>query len=158
MKKVLVTAMVLGMLAMAGAAWAAPPFDTTVTVTANVQGTCRFTSSGSVSFVLDPATGGVVNGIVSNPTFWCTKGLDYTITDDSGMNETGPGARRMKHTDAAITEYIPYSFDYTTSASGTGNGANFPITMDIIASVAEANYMDATAGDYSDTVTLTVNP
>ena len=148
--------MAIGMLLMAGTTWAAPPFDTTVTVTATVQGTCRFTSGGSVSFVLDPATGGVVNGTVSNPTFWCTKGLNYTITDDDGLYDTGVGARRMEHTDGLITEYIPYSFSYT--AAGTGNGANNPNTMDITASVAPADYMDATAGDYSDTVTLTINP
>jgi len=156
MKKILYIAMAIGTLLMAGSTWAAPPFDTTVTVSAIVQGTCRFTSSGSVSFALDPATGGVVNGTVSNPTFWCTKGLAYTITDDSGLYETGPGVRRMEHTDATITEYIPYSFSYTTS--GTGNGANNPISMDITASVAAADYLDKTAGDYSDTVTLTVNP
>ena len=156
MRKILVAAMVLGMLAMAGAAWAAPPFDTTVTVTANVQGTCRFTSSGTVSFVLDPATGGVVNGTVSNPTFWCTRGLDYTITDDDGLYETGVGERQMEHTDSLITEYIPYSFSYATA--GTGNGANNPTTLVITASVAAVDYMDATAGNYSDTVTLTINP
>lgn len=126
--------------------------STTVNVSATVVGTCQFNSGGSVTFTLDPSVGGNVNGTVTQPQFWCTKNATYTITDDKGLNESGT-THRMKDTG---TNYIPYSFTYTTT--GTGNGKTSPITMDISASVLEADYIDAPAGTYTDTVTLTINP
>lgn len=125
----------------------------TVTVSATVVGTCKFNSGGTVSFSLDPSVGGNVAGTVTQPQFWCTKNANYTITDDDGLYESGT-THQMKH--STLMEYIPYSFSYTTTGSGLGK--NNPITMDISSSVAEADYIDASAGSYSDTVTLTVNP
>jgi spore coat protein U-like protein len=151
MKKFTAVLIVISMIAMAGVAMAV---DTaTVDVSATVVGTCKFISGGSVSFMLDPSAGGNVSGTVVQPQFWCTRGASYTITDDDGFYESGT-THRMKH--ASSEEYIPYSFDYT--ASGTGNGPNNPITMDIASSVVAADYLDALAGDYADTVTLTITP
>ncbi|HNT69168.1 MAG TPA: hypothetical protein PKK79_08430, partial [Syntrophorhabdaceae bacterium] len=59
---------------------------------------------------------------------------------------------------ATLNEYIPYSFTYTTSGAGSGWGWLATITMDIASTVLEANYIDASAGSYSDTVTLTIVP
>jgi spore coat protein U-like protein len=127
---------------------------TTVSVGATVVGACQFNSGGSVDFGnLDPAVGGNATGTVTQPEFWCTKNASWSISDDDGLNESG-AIQRMKH--ATLTEYIPYSFSYT--ASGSGNGPTSPITMDISASVVEADYLNASAGDYSDTVTLTITP
>lgn len=125
---------------------------TTVNVSATVVGTCQFNSGGSVTFTLDPSVGGDVVGTVTQPQFWCTKNATYTITDDNGLNASGT-THRMKD---AGTNYIPYSFTYTTT--GTGQGKTSPITMDISASVLEADYINAPAGTYTDTVTLTINP
>ncbi|HPA51791.1 MAG TPA: spore coat protein U domain-containing protein [Thermoanaerobaculia bacterium] len=129
----------------------------TVTVTANVVGTCKFVSpkTGAVSFgALDPSAATDVAGTVTQPQFWCTKGAAYTISDDNGLNETGTTFRMVHGTNAA--EFIPYSFTYT--ASGTGTGPQSPFTMDIAAQVLGASYANALAGAYSDTVTLTINP
>ncbi len=138
--------LVLAMPALAG--------DTaTVNVSATVVGTCKFSSGGAVSFTLDPSVAGPVNGTVSQPQFWCTKGASYTLSDDDGVNASG-GTQRMKH--ATLNEYIPYTFVYTTS--GTGLGRTSPVTMDIASQVAFADFQDASAGNYTDTVTLTINP
>ena len=128
----------------------------TVTVSANVVGTCKFNSGGSVSFTLDPTSAIDAPGTVTQPAFWCTKGATYTITDNLGVNEAvaGTAPRRMKH--ASLAEYIPYSFSYT--ASSTGNGKTSPITLDISASVVNADFVNASAGNYSDTVTLSITP
>lgn len=150
MKKILVAAMVLGLLAMGGAAWAA---DTQVTVTAVVTGTCQFLTEGTIDFALDPSTGGDVIGVVSQPTFWCTKNSSYTITDDDGDNASGT-THQMKH--ATLNEFIPYSFTYTDT--GTGGGRSTTITLDIASTVVDADYANVSEGTYSDTVTLTVNP
>lgn len=150
MKRILLI-VAIAMIAFSGVAMAG---DTaTVTVSANVVGTCKFLSSGSVSFSLDPSAGGNVSGTVTQPTFWCTKGTSYTITDDDGLNESGT-THRMKH--ATNDEYIPYTFSYTSA--GTGSGRTTTVTMNIASSVNEADYQNASAGSYSDTVTLTITP
>lgn len=131
----------------------AAPDTANVTVSATVVGTCKFTSAGAVSFTLDPSVGGAVAGSITQPTFWCTKGTSYALTDNDGLH-FGSGAQRMKHGSAA--EYIPYTFAYTTS--GTGTGPIAPFTMDITSQVAAADYMNASAGSYSDTVVLTITP
>ena len=94
-----------------------------------------------------------MNGSVSQPQFWCTKGASYSITDNDGLNVSG-GAQRMKH--ASLAEYISYSFSYT--ASGTGTGPGTPINMDIASAVVAADYLNASAGSYADTVTLSITP
>jgi spore coat protein U-like protein len=155
MKKLLGLAMVLSLVLLAGVAFAA---DTnTVTVTANVVGTCRFDSATSTLAFgsLDPGVGGDVNASTST-TFWCTKNASYSITDDDGLYETGPNANRMRHA-TTLTEYIPYTFSYNP-ATGTGSGRTSPITLNISGTVTFANYQNAEVGDYADTVVLSITP
>lgn len=154
MKKAIVILAAMAILFVSGTAAVAAD-SATVAVTATVVGTCKFVNkSGSISFGnLDPSVGGDVNGIVSQPTFWCTKNVSYTINDDDGLWESGT-THRMKHETQA--EYIPYTFSYT--ASGTGSGPVSTITMDIAGTVYSAGYLTAAAGNYSDTVTLTIAP
>lgn len=142
---------VIGILMTVATAFGAG--TTTVAVSTNVLGKCAFLTAGTVSFTLDPSAGGTVNGAVTQPTFWCTKGQSYTITDDNGINKTGTTHRMRRGT---TTEYIRYTFNYT--GTGTGTGRSTAISMNITASVAEAAYINATSGTYSDTVTLTINP
>ena len=152
MKRWLVLTMVFGLVCgLAGVVMAGG--TATVAVSGNVVGTCKFNSGGSISFTLDPATGGDVNGTVTQPEFWCTKNATYAISDDNGLNESGT-THRMKHLTEA--DLIPYTFTYT--ASGPGGGKSSPITMNIASTVVEADYVNASAGSYSDTVTLTITP
>lgn len=125
-----------------------------VAVSAAVSGSCKFNSGGAVSFVLDPASTGDATGTITQPAFWCTKGTSFSISDDDGVNESGVGAQRMKH--ATLAEYIPYSFAYTATGTGTGKGT--PITMNIASTVVNADFVNASAGAYADTVTLTITP
>ena len=156
MKRLLGLVMVLGLvLVFSGVAMAA---DTnTVTVTANVVGTCRFNSAASTLAFggLDPSTGLDVNASTST-TFWCTKNATYSVSDDDGLYETGANANRMRHA-TTLTEYIPYSFSYSPT-TGTGNGRTSAITLDISGTVTFANYQNAAAGDYADTVVVSITP
>jgi spore coat protein U-like protein len=152
MKKSLTVFIALAVLAAGGAAWAVD--TTTVAVSANVVGTCRFSNTGSISFALDPANGADVLGVIVQPTFWCTRNAAYTITDDLGTHELG-SVFRMQHT-TIPAEFIPYSFTYT--AAGIGNGPTNLLTMNIASTVLGSSYISAAAGDYSDTVTLEINP
>ncbi len=151
-KRMMVLAMVLGLVVgLAGVSVAA---DTaTVDVSATVTGVCKFSSGGSITFALDPSVGTDVSGTVTQPIFWCTKGASYTITDDNGVNKSGT-TYRVKH--ATLAEYIPYSFTYTSTGTGTGKTAT--ITMNIASTITGANYTNASAGSYADTVTLSINP
>lgn len=127
----------------------------TVNINATVVGVCKFVppKTTTISVSLDPSVGGTVTGS-STLSFWCTKGTTYTITDDNGLYHGGTTTHRVKH--GSLDEYIPYIFNYTSS--GTGQGANNDITLNVSASFAEADYEDASAGTYSDTVTMTINP
>lgn len=153
MKKLMVlAAVVMVSLVSAGTVRAATQ---TVAVSANVVGVCQFLGgAGTLSFTLDPSGGGAVDGTPGQPSFWCTNGTTWTITDDDGLHEAA-GSHRMQHA-TSLTDYIPYSFTYTTT--GTGSGRNTTINMDIAGQVAAADYLDALGGNYADTVTLTINP
>ena len=131
---------------------------TALGMSVTVAGTCRFQNTGAISFTLNPAAGGDVIGAVTQPTFWCTSGVSYTIIDDFGVNEATPNTapRRMKGPGAGGTEYIEYSFNYT--ATGTGSGPSTPITMNIASTVVGSQYTSKSAGTYTDTVTLTITP
>jgi spore coat protein U-like protein len=141
---------VIGVLGMASAM-----ADTaTVGVSATVSGNCRFNSNGTVSFTLDPTSTSAATGIVTQPTFWCTKNSTYAITDDKGLHESGT-IYQMQHA-TTPTELIPYTFTYTASGMGAGPGA--PITLNIASTVNNTDYVNKAAGNYSDTVTLTITP
>jgi spore coat protein U-like protein len=130
--------------------------NATVNVTANVVGTCKFTTdSATLDFGnLDPAVGSDVTKNTSLE-FWCTKNATYTVTDDDGLYETGTDQNRMKH--ATLAEYIPYSFSYTPT-TGSGAGKDSPLTLNISGTVLGSDYINASAGSYSDTVTMTISP
>lgn len=150
MRRVLILTLVLGLvLGLAGMAVAD---NATVTVSGTVTGTCKFISGGTISYTLDPSSAGDATGTVSQPTFWCTKGSSYTISDDNGANKSG-SIYRMKDTS---TDYIAYSFTYTKT--GTGGGKGSTKTMDIASKVLNADFINAPAGSYTDTVTLTITP
>ena len=57
---------------------------------------------------------------------------------------------------ATGTQFIPYTFTYT--ATGTGDGPANAKTLNIASQVAATDYLNASAGTYADTVTLTITP
>ena len=154
MKRLILTAMaVITAVMVSGAAMAA---TNTMTVSASVVGTCRFSAATStLAFgALDPSSAADGGGSV-NVNFWCTRGTAYSMTDDDGLNELAANANRMQHAVTA-TEYIPYSNSYV--AAGTGLGATSPIALTVTGAILNADYINALEGAYADTVVLTVTP
>jgi spore coat protein U-like protein len=150
MKKILMAVVATAAVAMAGTAMGATQ---TVAVSANVVGTCQFNSGGSINYPsLDAVSGGTAT--VNQPQFWCTKNASYTITDDNGLYESG-NTFQMRSDDAPY-DFIPYTFTYTISGSGTGKNA--PINMNISSTVNAADLENVKVGGYRDTVTLTISP
>ena len=156
MKRFLGLVMVLGLVLVLGRVAMAADSNT-VTVTANVVGTCKFNSATSTLAFggLDPSTGLDVNASTST-TFWCTKNATYSVADDDGLYETGANANRMRHA-TTLTEYVPYTFSYNPT-TGSGQGRTADITLDISGTVTFANYQNAAAGDYGDTVVISITP
>ena len=123
-----------------------------VVVTAEIVGTCSFSTSGSIAFgSLDPVVAPPVAGAVVQPAIQCSDTLPYTITDNDGLWETGIDANRMQDSVTGLS-YIPYSMSYTAVKTGTG----VPQPMDISANIAGGAYAGAPVASYNDTVTLTV--
>jgi spore coat protein U-like protein len=152
MVKRIILIVAIAMIAFSGVALAAD--TTSVTVSATVQGTCKFLTSGTIDFgTLDPNSNNNVTGTVAQPTFWCTKNASYTITDQGGGNDSG-GIHRM--VGATHGDFIPYSFSFT--GSGTGQGRTSTLSMNIASQVVFNDYRNASEDTYSDTVTLSINP
>lgn len=158
MKKTLQTMIIALAILAAGGAMAA---DTaTVTVTATVLPACMF-SADTATLAFGPlpfAANGTALGtppLSANLTFWCTAGTNYTITDDNGLWESGT-TYQMRSVTLVSPEYIAYNFSYLPT-SGTGAGPGVPQTLTVTASVG-ATYSANSPDDYSDTVTLTINP
>jgi spore coat protein U-like protein len=153
MKKLVGLAMVLGLVLLTEVAFAGD--SNTLTVSANVIGNCKFNSATSTLAFgsLDPNSSSDAAATAS-VTFWCTKGASYTVSDNNGLHY-GSGSRRMLG--PAPTDLIPYSLNYTPS-TGTGSGKTSAITLNMTGGILNADYVNASAGSYSDTVTLSINP
>lgn len=154
MKKSMAVFIALALLAAGGAAWA---LDTnTLTVSASVTGTCKFQApkTSTLDFgSLDPSNPVLVNGS-GTTQFWCTKGVSTdAITADLGANPSGT-TRRMAGPGG---DFIPYSL-VLTPVAGVNAGPASPRTLTIAGSVLAADYTGVSAGNYADTVTLTINP
>ncbi len=151
-------AFVLALLAGAQAL-AASSAAVTVSAVILTRSNCRFiTGAAALPFGdLDP--GNPVNVTLSVPVrFRCNGGPPtavYLVTDDDGMYETGPDARRMRHATLPGT-YLPYEFS-VSPASGT-IPRNTPQTLTVTGTVRGTDYQGAAAGDYADTVVVSINP
>ena len=135
----------------------------TVEVTAVITGTCNFSAANNAAGnttldfgTLDQVAGGNAVATTTSLSYWCTKGEVATgITAGNGNNSGGTcgGARCLNNG----TDLIPYSLVLSPSAA-TGAGKSTNLTVDIDGGITEADYIDVSAGDYTDLVVLTIVP
>lgn len=148
-KKILVGLSVSGVIFAAGGKAAAD--NTTVNVSANITGTCKFNTTPSLAFgALDQtsAADATASGAL---TFWCTKNSAYTLTDPDAAAAAYAG------TISNGTDSIPYNIAYNND-TGSGGGKTAPITSTLNATITNADYVDAPAGNYTGTVVFTIAP
>jgi len=127
----------------------------TLTVSASVTGTCKFSSGTSaLNFGTIDQSSSADATASGNTQFWCTRNATYTVSANNGLYFDT--SRRMRHA-TETTEYIPYSLIFTPS-SGTGTGKTSPITLSLSGTITNANYVNAIAGNYADTVILSITP
>ena len=140
-------------------AYAADTEIVTVSATVLSKNNCKFNSAtAALNFGnLDPAN--PINKTVDTSiTFRCMGSspmATFFISDDDGLNETGPNANRMRHTTIG-TEYIPYAF--TLNPTSDTVPKNTVQTLTISGTVNGTDYQDAAAETYSDTVVITLAP
>lgn len=120
---------------------------------------CKFDSkTATLGFgSLDP--GSSVDATVSVPIGFVCRGsaslATFAIAGNGGLYETGLGNSRMRHA-TVLTEFLPYSLVLNPS-SGTVP-KNAPQTLTISGTVRGIDYQNANAGNYSDTVIISINP
>ena len=153
MKKYALTAILAAFIMIGGVALGAD--SNTLTVSASVTGSCRFSSGTStLNFGTLDQNSGADATATGSTQFWCTRNASYTLSANNGLYyDTN---RRMRHATEA-TEHIPYNLSFTPT-TGTGAGKASPITLSLSGTVTNANYVNAIAGNYADTVTLSITP
>lgn len=156
MKRILTIAILAtGVFMFAGSAMAATK-TASVAVSAAITGTCSaLTAPAAVAFTLDPAVGGLVT-VSNNVVFRCTNTTAYALTNDSGLNSASCGGSNCMNDGG--TNYINYAIALggTAVGTGTGMGAGQDKTVTMDATVASADYVNATPGAYADTMVLTI--
>ena len=148
------------LLTLASLANAADSGVLTVSATVLSKGQCRFNSSTSaLNFgSLDPAN--PIDKIATTTIiFRCQANgnalITFFVTDNDGLYKTGPDTPRMRHT-TQTSEYLPYTLTYNPSSGSVPKVTDQNLTVS--GTVRGNDYQDAYAGNYSDTVTLSINP
>ena len=112
--------------------------------------TCTFNANppGSVNF-------GSINPALATPATFSAR-LDFNcllgaiaLVSVSGQNDSGPAAHRLKHATQVPARYIPYAVS-TVVVPG--------VRITITGQIASADYQNAYAGSYTDTLTVLLLP
>jgi len=147
MKRLLALTAATATIAMTGTAMAA---TANLTVTASITNACSITG-GTLSFgSLDTLSPSNVTATSSGVTVTCTKGDNYTVAVDHGVNASSGTQAYLSNG----TDKIAYSVSVPTLSAGTGSAQ----TIALAGSITASAYTMASAGDYSDTMTITVTP
>lgn len=132
----------------------------TLTVAATVisKNNCKFRSgAATLNFgALDPGNTNDVTRTASM-RFRCQGSAPmatFAFSTDDGLNESAPGATRMKH--ATENEFLPYSLSLSPLSGTVPKGEEKTLT--ITGTVTSANYRSAYAGNYRDTVVISIAP
>lgn len=120
---------------------------------------CRF-NSNNVNLNFGTISADVSSDVVATAvlTFRCggsTPLATFSITDDDGLYETGPGQKRMQN-QLVPSEFLPYTMTYTPQMGTIPRNTNTPLT--ITGTISINDLANATAGNYTDTVILSIVP
>ena len=138
---------------------ASPTHTVAVGAVVITRNKCQFSNGGptALSFgTIDPAS-------TANATATATIGFRcsgsspiaiYNVTSDDGQYETGAGAPRMRHATNA-GEFLKYAINVPQSGSVPRN-TNQALT--VTGTVLAADFQNALAGAYADSVVLSIAP
>jgi spore coat protein U-like protein len=133
----------------------------TLTVTAVVlsKSKCKFnTANATLNFgALDPGNSTDVTNNTS-VQFVCNGSAPiaaFAFSADNGLYSTGPGAYRMRHA-TVTTAYLPYTLSLSPATGTAPKGVTQTLTIG--GTVKALDYRPALAGNYADTVVISLNP
>jgi hypothetical protein len=150
MKSIKLAVLTIALVGLFGVGNAFAAGQATINVSAEVLGTCSFTTSTyDMAFgQIDPTQTGPVTASV-DLAFKCTKDTAWTLDDES---LTTAGTKTM--TDGGANT-LDYSIDSYT-LDGTGDGTEQTVT--VTGRILETDYATAVAGNYTDSFTIDINP
>jgi spore coat protein U domain-containing protein, fimbrial subunit CupE1/2/3/6 len=130
-----------------------------VDATVITKNSCKFqTGPGNIAFSLDPLNPVNVSAQdSSNILVRCSGSGDpatFSISDDGGLHDVVAGQKQLMATIVGVPHYIPYTMGY----SPTTIPHNTDVQLTVSVSVPGSSYVNAYAGAYTDTVTLTITP
>ena len=120
---------------------------------------CQFTNGGPSALAfgsIDPSST-TNRTATASVVFRCTGAAGtavYNATSDDGLYETAVGSPRMRHA-VNTTQFLKYTIDLPQSGSAPRNTNQ---TLTVTATVLVADFQDAIAGTYSDSVVLSIAP
>jgi len=130
-------------------------------VTASVlsKNICRFQTTGPTAVAFGTINPAATAAVTTNITLqYRCNGSDavasWAVASDDGLYESGAGQPRMRHA-TVTTAFLPYAL--TFPAAGTVP-RNVVRNMSVSATVTPANFANALAGAYADTLVLTIQP
>lgn len=120
---------------------------------------CFFQAKGlALSFgTLNPSSGATVTVAATaatanaNKVGDCPAGKTMVFSADNGLH-FGSGSRQLTNG----TDFIPYSLTLPASQPGPGNGLY--VTFTLTGTILPSGYQNVSAGNYSDSLVLTVTP
>lgn len=140
-------------------AGAADTYSLAIGATVLSKSNCKFTSAAGSTLAfgnIDPS--GAVNATASvTLTMSCAGSAAtaaWSLTSDDGLYSTGPAQPRLRHT-VTTTAFMAYTLNTPLSGTTPKNTAT-PVTIN--GTITPANYQNALAGSYADTVVLTLSP
>ncbi len=157
MKLIVVIIVMLSFLAMTNMNAAGNNLSVTATVVS--KSNCRFkTAASTLAFgTLDPGNPSDKT-VTTSATFRCGGSAStaiFAITHDSGLHETGADAPRMRHATVA-TEYLPYTIGLSPSSGSVPKNTDHTLT--ISGTVKGVDFRGAYAGNFADTVVISIEP
>ena len=140
-------------------AWAAGGYGLAVGATVLSNSNCKFTSGAGSTLAfgsIDPSSGTNVTASVIL-VMKCAGGAAsaaYAVTSNDGLSATGPGQPRLQHS-VSPANFLAYTLNTPISGVTPKNTAT---NVTITGTITVANFQNAIAGNYADTVVLTLAP
>ncbi|WBY03760.1 hypothetical protein PE066_09580 [Ramlibacter tataouinensis] len=139
--------------------------NTTLNVSATVQGVCKLYTSATgaalgagtlaMAFTLDPSVGGAATQ-TTDVFYKCTSGTSAIAIQLAGAGS--PYAGTLTGTGTALGNSIPYSISWTNPATAGAGFASDAQFVTLTGTIAAADYIAKLAGPYGQNVPLTLTP
>lgn len=137
----------------------------TLTVNAVVPGVCKLSVAGPMAFALDPSIVAAATSNTVAATYKCTKNTSALVFavggSASGSYTSGTTAATGALAGGTSADLLQYSIGWTVPAAflGTGFGAGSTgNTVNLTGTMAYAQFSNAAADTYTNTVPVTITP